>query len=56
MVGVSYDDSEEMVYLKTQDELKELVEINEKPEIEKKKKIRLKLRALNGKKIKYRIT
>lgn len=33
MAGLSYDDCEEMVYITSYDQIKELVEINNRPEI-----------------------
>lgn len=49
MAGLSYDDCNEIVYFKTQTELRELVEINKSPDVMEKKSVRLKLRALNQK-------
>jgi hypothetical protein len=55
MVGMSYDDCEEMDYFTSYEQIKGLVEINNRPDIIAKKNIRLALRALNGIQIKYYI-
>lgn len=55
MVGMSYDDCEEMDYFTSYEQIKQLVEINNRPEIMEKKKIRFALRALNGVQINYNL-
>lgn len=53
MVGMSYDDCEDMDYFTSYEQIKGLVEINNRPDIIAKKNIRYALRALNGLQIKY---